>query len=54
MVLMFWDKNKRKKTKKNLNYFLLTKFSKSYRNDMDPDRIHFFPVWIQDPDPHQN
>ena len=38
------------------NYFLLKRFSKSDRNDLDQDQDPFFPVRIQDPDPdpHQN
>ena len=38
------------------NYFLLKRFSKYYRNDLDPDPDQFFPVQIQDSDldPHQN
>ena len=35
------------------NYLSLKKFSKSQRNDLDPDLDSdpFFPVRIQDPDP---
>ena len=43
---------RKKSNKKFDNYFLLKKFSKSERNDLDPDP--FFPVRIQDPDPDQD
>ena len=46
-----WDKNMRKKNKKFENYFLFKRFSKS---DMTWILIQFFPVRIQDPQPHQN
>ena len=32
----------KKKKKKIENYFLLKRFSKSYRNDLDPDPDPFF------------
>ena len=36
--------------------FFVKKFIESYKNDLDPDfdSDPFFPVWIKDPDPHQN